>query len=270
MTPEPLTLSPEVSIYLGDCLAIMPGLGPVAHVLTDAPYEDRLHSAKAEGEETRKIRNDGNAELPRLDFAGVDTIRDQSARLMCALSQGWVAVFCTPEGVAAWRDAIEAAGARYKRACFWIKPDAAPQFNGQGPGFAVEPFVTAWAGEGFSRWNGGGRRNYFEFPTNTPERRARKDADKHPTEKPLALMRELVTLFTEPGDLVLDCFMGSGTTGVACIQTGRRFVGIEQSPEYFDLARRRLSDALSRPDLFVATAPKAKQVAFNLTGGARG
>jgi site-specific DNA-methyltransferase (adenine-specific) len=71
-------------------------------------------------------------------------------------------------------------------------------------------------------------------------------------------------LFTRPDDLIVDCFMGSGSTGVASVKAGRRFVGIEAKPEYFDIARRRISDALARPDLFVSTPPPPKQEALGL------
>lgn len=212
-----------------------------------------MHDAKADRERATVARD----QLPPLGFESIADIRSEAARLICAASSGWTVLFCTPEGVALWRDAIEAAGARYKRACFWIKPDAPPQFNGQGPAFAVEAFVTAWSGSGPSKWNGGGRRNYFVHATNPPERRARKTADRHPTEKPLSLMREIVALFSNPGDLVLDPFMGSGTTGVACIEEGRRFIGIERDPAFFDMARARLADRLSRPTFFRA-APTIK------------
>ena len=62
----------------------------------------------------------------------------------------------------------------------------------------------------------------------------------HPTEKPLSLMIELVSLFTDPGDLVLDPYAGSGTTGVACMRLGRRFAGAERDDRYHALAKERL------------------------------
>lgn len=65
----------------------------------------------------------------------------------------------------------------------------------------------------------------------------------HPTQKPVALMEYLVRTYTNEGGLVLDNCMGSGTTGVACINTGRRFIGIEQMPEYFDIAKARIETA---------------------------
>jgi DNA modification methylase len=82
-------------------------------------------------------------------------------------------------------------------------------------------------------------------PHRTPPAR-----NHHPTVKPLALMRYLVRLVTQPGDLVLDPFMGSGSTGVACIEEGRRFVGMDNNPEYVAIARRRIGEA--QPTLFGA------------------
>jgi site-specific DNA-methyltransferase (adenine-specific) len=72
----------------------------------------------------------------------------------------------------------------------------------------------------------------------------RKDyTGHHPTQKPVALMEDLVMTYTNPGETVLDFTMGSGSTGVACANTGRRFIGIEREPGYFDIACRRIEDA---------------------------
>lgn len=65
----------------------------------------------------------------------------------------------------------------------------------------------------------------------------------HPTQKPIALMEYLVRTYTNPGDTVLDNCMGSGTTGVACVNTGRSFIGIEKDPGYFTIAQDRISAA---------------------------
>lgn len=70
------------------------------------------------------------------------------------------------------------------------------------------------------------------------------DPDKlHPTQKPVPLMERLIRSYTKPGDTVLDCTMGSGTTGVACQTTGRNFIGIEINPDYVAAAERRIADA---------------------------
>lgn len=71
----------------------------------------------------------------------------------------------------------------------------------------------------------------------------------HPTQKPVALYEYLVRTYTNPGDTVLDFCMGSGTTGVACIRTGRKFIGIEREQKYFEIAEKRIKNA--QPPLFV-------------------
>lgn len=78
----------------------------------------------------------------------------------------------------------------------------------------------------------------------------RKDySGHHPTQKPVALMEDLVKTYTNPGDTVLDFTMGSGSTGVACINTGRKFIGIERDAGYFAIAEKRISEAHQQPRL---------------------
>jgi site-specific DNA-methyltransferase (adenine-specific) len=71
----------------------------------------------------------------------------------------------------------------------------------------------------------------------------------HPTQKPIALIRRIVETSSREGDIVLDCFMGSGTTGVACQQLGRAFIGFEISPEYFKIAEKRIKEAVRQKPL---------------------
>lgn len=87
------------------------------------------------------------------------------------------------------------------------------------------------------------------------------DAKKHPAPFPVALPQRAMQ--ATPYDEWLDPFMGSGTTGVAAVRLGRKFTGIEIEPKFFDLACRRISDALARPDMFIASHSKpAKQEAM--------
>jgi len=65
----------------------------------------------------------------------------------------------------------------------------------------------------------------------------------HPTTKPIPLMKKIITRLSNPGDTILDPFMGSGTTGVACVQTGRNFIGIEIDEKYYKIAEKRIKDA---------------------------
>jgi site-specific DNA-methyltransferase (adenine-specific) len=77
---------------------------------------------------------------------------------------------------------------------------------------------------------------------------------KHPCEKPLSLLRHIITVSTKPDAMVLDAFMGSGTAGEAALQNGRRFIGIERDPHWFDVACKRIEDAQRQGDFFVDAA----------------
>ena len=235
----------DCTLYLGDCLTVLPTLAAVDSVITDPPYEAIMHKAKASA--SRRIRSDGRPDIKPLDFDCIDDIRDDIANLIAGMCDGWSLIFCTPEGVGRWADAINASAAKYKRACIWVKPDSTPQLNGQGPAMGYENIIASWCGTGHSRWNAGGKRGVYTHLTNSRDRHG-----VHPTEKPVRLMKELIADFTNQNDLIADPFMGSGTTGVACAQMGRKFIGIEKSREYFDIACKRIDDAYRQPDLLIA------------------
>lgn len=244
------------TLYLGDSLEIMKEIGPVDHIITDPPYEASLHEAK---KKDSKLRKDGAKELKALDFSGVDEIRPAFVLAASEFCNGWLLAFCTVEGVAKWADEINASPIRYKRACIWIKPDSTPQLNGQGPAQGAECFVTAWCASGFSKWNAGGKRGVYRHTVNPPDRHG-----EHPTEKPWRLFYELLMDFTNPGQLILDPFMGSGTTGVAAVKGGRRFIGVEIDEKYFDVAVKRIEEAAGQPDLFVQAPEKPVQEGLDL------
>lgn len=247
-------------LILGDCLEIMQSLSPVDHIIGDPPYEAFMHNAKsgAAGRKNygsaRRIRIDGNANPKTVDFASIDDIRAPFVTLAATLCRGWFIAFCTPEGVGKWADEINASPMKYKRACVWVKPDSTPQLNGQCPAMGAENFVCAWAGSGHSKWNAGGKRGVYTHLTNPPGREG-----THPTEKPLRLMDELLTDFTNYGQTILDPFCGSGSTIISCARTGRAGIGIEQKREYFDLACRRLEAEMRQPRMFLEPVAKATQ-----------
>ena len=70
----------------------------------------------------------------------------------------------------------------------------------------------------------------------------------HPTQKPVELMEYMIRTYTNEGETVMDNCMGSGTTGVACVNTGRKFIGMEQDAKYFEIAQKRIHDSIDLPD----------------------
>lgn len=95
-------------------------------------------------------------------------------------------------------------------------------------GQSVRMFSHMW--HGIARWSSEGR--------------------LHPTQKPVALMEWCLERYTHPGDTVLDPFMGSGTTGVACMKLNRNFIGCEIDPTYYSIAEKRIKEAAAQPVLF--------------------
>ncbi len=252
--PSTPDLAPP-DLACGDCLDDLPRLvaargAPFDHVIADPPYEDMHHARHGAGTITR---TDGRRVPGAVGFAGIDALRNEAAGAMVAASRGWVIVFCLAEGVRPWHDALTDAGARWHGTAAWIKPDAAPMFAGTGPARGFECLAIAWAGTGRRRWNGGGTRGLFECPT---------AKTGFAGAKPLALMRALVALFTAPGDVICDPFLGSGTTGVAALEAGRGFAGIEIDPETFAQAEARIGAARHAPAL--PLEPKPRQIGMVL------
>lgn len=239
------TVIGDCVLYLGDCLEVMREIEDVDHIFSDPPYEESLHKAK--NSLRGRVRADKGPDLKGLNFDSIDKIRDEVVSLSSVICRGWFAAFCTVEGVARWADVINESDMKYKRACIWVKPDSTPQLNGQGPAQGAECFVTAWCGSGHAKWNAGGKRGVYTHTVNPPDRHG-----GHPTEKPWRLFAELLTDFTKPDETILDPFMGSGTTLVACAKMGRKGIGIELDPDYYEIACKRVEEAYKQPDLFVA------------------
>jgi site-specific DNA-methyltransferase (adenine-specific) len=224
-------------LRLGDCLDPVTGLASLAeksvdHVITDPPYEAEAHTLQ------RRVKSsDGKKVVAApLDFASItEVIREKAAYEIGRLAARWSVVFCQAEAVPIWRAALEGAGQVYKRPCIWVKRDGLPQLTGDRPSMGYESIVVSHA-VGKSRWNGGGKIGVYDILRNHNG----GAPFEHPTQKPLALMEALITDFTDPGDLILDPFAGSGTTGVAAIRLGRRFIGWEKDPKYYEIARKRL------------------------------
>lgn len=239
------------TLYQGDCVEVMGSLEQVDHVISDPPYEQLMQDLHAS---VKLRRVDGGAERRELTFAGIDQIREPLLKQVKRVNSGWLIAFCNVEGVWFWRSAIIGAGLKFKTTCIWVKPDATPKLNGQGPALAYECATATWCGKGHARWNAGGKRGVYTHLTNQRDRDGR-----HPTEKPVPLMAEIVHDFTNSGQTILDPFMGSGTTGVACVKTGRNFIGIEMDPKWFDVACERIAKAYAQGDMFIERAPKEIQ-----------
>lgn len=181
---------------------------------------------------------DGFARDRELGFEHIaQADRVSVAAEIARIAQRWSLTFTDSESASDWMAASGAAGLQHVRIGIWIKEGCTPQFTGDRPATGAEAVVISHP-PGRKRWNGGGRRAVWTHPIVTGVNAERTE---HTTQKPLSLMCELVELFTDPDEVVLDPFAGSGTTGVACLRLGRRFIGIEKNERYWQIACDRLT-----------------------------
>jgi len=256
------------TLHLGDCLA-PDGLASLADdsvdvCVTDPPYEAEAHTEqrRQKGKSTTVSGNVDAYREVKIAPLTFDAITDeQRVEVACHIARVCrkrAIVFCQAEAVSAWKAAFNATSMPYRRALPWIKPDAMPSLHGRWPGQGYESIVLAQKPSAPACPIGGKARVYTMTRDPSLYRRGGASSSAaHPTTKPLALMLEILSDFTDPNDLILDPFAGSGTTGVAALQLGRRFIGWEMNAEYHAIATRRLSGDRAilnpaQPELFGA------------------
>jgi DNA modification methylase len=255
------TIDDRAWLWHGSNLDLYPKLGNVDHVITDPPYSPTSHRS----DRWARDGSGGTAEIG-LDFDPLSPDAAHSLTMFCGrhVKQGWALIFHDLYTLTLWQEAADYAheytsgNFRFNRANIWVKTNPKPNMSGRGPGVGYEFVSSFWCGGGHTSWNGGGKAGVFTHNGKTMK--------AHPTEKPLSLMRELIQLFTNPGDVIFDPFMGSGTTGVAALECGRRFIGAELDAGYFDKAVKRMEDVREVPSL-VRDIGRAKPVP--LFGGHR-
>jgi DNA modification methylase len=205
----------------------------VDHVITDPPYTQRTSDGARSAPHGVNGSRLGEARA-YIDFGGVDGLEGWIAGESVRLAARWAVIFCALEQLGAY-----AAAPGWVRASAWLRTNSAPQFTGDRPGQALEGIAILHRA-GRKRWNRGGDCWAPVGPTVSSFGDPNRGQTGHPTPKPEWLMVECLEAFTDPGELVLDPFAGSGTTGVAAIRLGRRCILIEKSEQYAAVARERM------------------------------
>ena len=237
----------EARLILADCMEVLPTLGKVDAVITDPPYSERCHRGHDSGAAEAK---DG-ANRSGLGYSAL-SVEDvgRLAAAYAACCDGWV-VWMTDSVLAlAVRTALEGAG-RYAFAPLpFYQAGRSVRLSGDGPSSWTDWIVVART-KAQMKWGtlpGG----YIAGPGWNDKARMGG--------KPTLLMEALVRDYSRPGQLVLDSHMGAGTTGVACLRNGRRFIGCEVDEPSFDIACRRIEQAAKQGQLFEPPAAKPVQM----------
>jgi len=209
----------EVKLYLGDCLEILPTLeaGSVDAVITDPPYgtkRDKGFTGSApfrggNGKPIKRRRYSGDWDNNRPSIECFEEM--QRVSKIAFIFGGNYFADLLPQGTH-W--------------VVWDKLNTMPTF-----------------GDCELIWTNSSRKSVKKITCEYNGLLGKREERYHPTQKPETLMRQLISTYTQEGDTILDPFMGSGTTGVACVQTGRNFIGIEIEPKYYEIAEKRIAEA---------------------------
>ena len=249
----------SVQLYQGDCLEVMKSIpdNSIDFIFTDPPYginnnnngslihrrEEALGRTKTV-QDARPIMNDGKEEATELFITSLyeykRILKDRSVCCICSGGGGgtksvvfvdWVRMIVdvlTFHQIIIWDKGKIGMGWRYRRSYETaLVAHKGNRMNWYDTSHKVENIIR-------------------HIPKIIPSK------DQHPTQKPVALARHFIELHTKPGDTVLDPFVGSGTTGVACMQTGRNFIGIELDPNYYKMAEKRINTV--PPSLLTVTS----------------
>jgi site-specific DNA-methyltransferase (adenine-specific)/modification methylase len=233
----------DVVLYAGDSREILPTIatGSVDLICTDPPYNLGRYST---GNIKMSWRKDFNNDVAEWDQEPFDPGEWLSEFRRVLKPTGTIFAFTSYNLLGRWHEIFDPVFDTFQFVV-WHKTNPPPKLYRAGFLNSCELIVAVW-NKGHT-WNFGRQRdmhNFIEAPLCGGNERLK--APKHPTQKPLAVLRQLVEWASVPGGLVLDPFMGVGSTGVAAIEMGRRFAGIEIDPEYAAAAERRIA-SVSRP-----------------------
>lgn len=225
----------DCTLYLGDCLEVMPTLGKVDAVVTDPPYGINESSKKIESRQ-RKEGGRSRAIADQRDYGEFDWDKSPAAaehiEAIKTVSKHQIIFggnYFTLGPTSCW--------------LVWDKENGENDFADCELAWTNLPKAVRRI---YWRWHGMIRKG--------------SDVREHPTQKPVGVMEWCINHLPDTAQTILDPFMGSGTTGVACAKLGRKFIGIELNEQYFDIACKRIEKAYAQPDMFISQpAPKPVQ-----------
>lgn len=265
---------PGFDLRLGDCLELLEDMAPesVDMIFADPPYN--LSNGGFSVHAGRRVSvNKGSWDVSKgfeQDFAFHKEWISKCKRVLKPNGTIWISG--TYHSIYACGYALQLLGYHILNDICWYKPNAAPNISGRYFAASHETLIWArkneksrhkfnyelmknsdWGKDPFKRT---GRQMRSVWAINTPPPWEKKFG-KHPTQKPLELLKRVVLSSSDEDDLVLDPFTGSSTTGLACYTYSRRFIGIDTNKEYLDLSKKRLADFKKR----IGSVGKKKRVA---------
>lgn len=223
----------DIKLLCGDCLELLKDIPDksIDLVVIDPPYEFAQHGGGgAFGSRKREYHNELEADTLTKGF---DTaVLDELVRVMRKVN---IYIWCNKEQIKQYLEYFEGCNMDLLT---WHKTNPVPTCNNKY--LSDTEYLLFFREKGVKVYGSyQTKRKFYVTQTNKKD----KDKYKHPTVKPVEIMENIITNSSQEGETVLDCFMGSGTTGVACVNTNRRFIGMEKEEKYFEIAKQRIEEA---------------------------
>ena len=227
----------KYKLYQGDCLEVMDKLieegVKVDAIITDPPYmiarKNNFHTMGRKGIDFGEWDKDVDL------FSWLDRIPKLLSK------NGSVVIFNDWKNLGDIARYCESLGLEIKDLLRWEKTNPIPRNRDRR--YITDYECAIWLVNKKSKWvfnrlDGKYQRPKFEYPVVSGNEKT-----IHTTQKPVKLMEEIIRVHTKKDNTILDCFMGSGSTGVACMNTNRKFIGIELDENYFNIAKQRIEEA---------------------------
>lgn len=228
----------NIELWQGDCFELLKDIqsGSVDLVFIDPPYEVSRDTNFASGEETGRNTDRFRVSMNFGDwdsnFSGLDKICKEAYRIL--RKGGTFICFYDLWKITTLKEYFEDAKFKQLRFIEWVKTNPVPLNSRINYLTNAREIAIVGVKSGKPTFNSEYDNGIYNYPICHDKGRF------HPTQKNLELISDIILKHSNPGDLVVDCFMGSGTTGVACKKLNRDFIGIELDKEYFEKAKERI------------------------------
>jgi len=227
----------EYSLLFGDCLERMKEIpdGSVDMILTDPPYN------------IAKSNNFHTMGRTGIDFGewdkGFDLFTYINGLSRICKKDANIVIFNDWKNIGEIAKYAESLGFIIKDMLRWEKSNPMPRNRDRR--FVVDYEVAVWLTMPKAKWTFNRQSETYDRPCFKGSLTPSSERTEHTTQKPVWLMEDILKTLSNEGDTVLDLFMGSGSTGVACLNTNRKFIGVEKVEDYFDIAKNRIEKALN-------------------------
>ena len=221
-------------IKQGNCLDVMKEIPDqsIDLILTDPPYN------------ISRKNNFATMGRTGIDFGEWDKGFDQISWLEIATKKikvgGSLIIFNSWGGIGEIIKNAESLNLQAKDVIRWVKSNPMPRNRDRR--YITDSEVAIWLTNKKGKWTFNRQNDTYDRPEYNYPIVSGKEKTKHPTQKPVKLLEEILLRHSNQNDIILDPFMGSGSTGVACLNTNRNFIGVELDKQYFEIAKSRMSD----------------------------